>query len=385
MTAQPIAVAPDYTPTAPLVRLLGPMNLVGYATPTAAQERQTLALLAVNAGHHVSMEMFEEELWSERRRIRKPAQAIQTYVGHLRKHPVLRIETRRRGYVLLCDPDLVDATRFETLVGQARREYRAGLTSPAQDTLRAAFSLWTGRVLEDVERGPLLASWAAGITDKFRTARELGWDIALQGGRHRDVLDELRAAVWQDWTAEPLALRLMIALYRAGRRAEGIGGGPDCTGGAGRRAGARSRSRIGAVAAADPVGGPGTRTERRQGMSDEPETCVVWYVRYGTDLYEVFDDEESAAFWSVTTSDSGEASIYGVQFRDGRLIQIEDWAAFDAEFRRRLDDERKRSSLAPAARRPTRTGLNPFNGRSVEVDAEEPDWVGITQETPNAE
>jgi DNA-binding SARP family transcriptional activator len=221
MTALPITVAPDYALGAPSVRLFGTMEFTFGKTPTATKQRQLLALLASRAGQQVTMRTLIEELWPGLE-IRKPRASVETYVRWLRKsfgHET--IPRRPMGYTFAVDPMMVDAHRFGAYVDQAERESHGDVLA-AQDTLRAAMSLWRGPVLEDVERGPVLYRWAAGVEDKYRTAQALGWGIALRQGRHRDILDELRAALREDWTAEHVAQLLMTALYRSGRQVEAL-------------------------------------------------------------------------------------------------------------------------------------------------------------------
>jgi DNA-binding SARP family transcriptional activator len=222
MTAQPITVAPDYAPTAPLIRLLGPLEMAGGHPPTAPKPRQVLALLASQPGQRVSMAAFAEELWADTG-IRKPNQSVETYIYRIKQdHGCLPVEHRPQGYILNVNPMDVDALRFVSFADQAAREVVAGRLVAAQDTLRAAFSLWRGSVLEDVARGPLLSRWAAGIVDRHRTARLLGFEIDLRLGRHREVLDGLRHELRADWTREDIAQTLMTALCRSQRRVEAL-------------------------------------------------------------------------------------------------------------------------------------------------------------------
>jgi SARP family transcriptional regulator, regulator of embCAB operon len=222
MTAQPITVAPDYAPTAPLIRLLGPLEIAGWRVPTATKPRQLLAVLASRPGQQVTVETLIDELWLDPSRIKKPRLSVETYVYHLRRDNQVEVARMPRGYALLIDPMQVDAVRFETFVQAAKRDFASGNFLAAEDALLAAKSLWRGPALGDVEHGPVLYRWAAGIEDRYRAAREAGWEIALRLGRHRDILDELRAALREDWTAEHVAQLLMTALYRSGRQVEAL-------------------------------------------------------------------------------------------------------------------------------------------------------------------
>jgi hypothetical protein len=60
------------------------------------------------------------------------------------------IQARAPGYLLLVEPDGVDATRFGQLAAAGRQALRAGEAEAAADTLDAALSLWRGSALADV-------------------------------------------------------------------------------------------------------------------------------------------------------------------------------------------------------------------------------------------
>lgn len=109
-------------------------------------------------------------------------------------------------------------------------------------------------------------------------------------------------------------------------------------------------------------------------MSDEELTCAVWYVgRYGVDFDTCTDEAEAASVAAGLHNGDEAATILGVQFADGRLVKAEEWQAFA--------DARKRSAAmwAEAAARPqpaTRTIRDPFTGEALEVEVDEPDWLG---------
>lgn len=215
--AQPL-LAPTDSPT---VHLLGPLGVTGCPAPTAKMQRQVLALLAIHAGHLTPTTKFVEELWGEPSRCSKGS--IETYVMYLRQligRDVILYS--RGGYTLDIPSSQVDANRFDGYVSQAEREYRMGAYAACNDVLRAAMSLWVGEPLADVEQGPVLTQFVGRMNDRHHTARLLVIDVALATGRHRDVLDPLRALLREDWCGEDVARRLMVALYRSQRRVEAL-------------------------------------------------------------------------------------------------------------------------------------------------------------------
>lgn len=223
MTSQPIALAPTLEPvdTPILVGLLGPMHVLGGPGPTARMMRRVLAVLALRAGEQVTVNELSWELWAGKFP-RAALQSIQTYVMFLRRIPGLAFDTTPRGYRLVAEPFEIDALRFGIYANQARTEVQEGALLAAQDTLRAAFSLLRGPVLGEVDCGPLLTSLAAGVEDSRRDALDLRYEIDLRRGRHREIVNELWAAVRADPAREDTAAKLMVALYRSNRRAEAL-------------------------------------------------------------------------------------------------------------------------------------------------------------------
>lgn len=224
MATLPITLAPSSEPVDKpiLVGVLGPLHVMGGPGPSARMRRQVLALLALRAGEQVSIDEFCWEMWAGRPP-RAALQSVQTYVMFLRRIPGLegRVETGRCGYRLVADPFEVDALRFGVFVAQAQGESE---THPlaAQDTLRAAFSLWRGAVLGEVDCGPVLAGERARIEDCRRTAIDLRFAVDLRAGRHREIVVALSAAVRGNPAREDTAAMLMLALYRSNRRADAL-------------------------------------------------------------------------------------------------------------------------------------------------------------------
>lgn len=108
------------------------------------------------------------------------------------------------------------------------------------------------------------------------------------------------------------------------------------------------------------------------------EQCAVWYFRYYQIYYEVCDSEREAANYAVGLVEWENGSPQCVQFPDGRVLSMGDWPAYAEAERRMLEAEKERAArLASAPPRPTRKVKAPFgDGRQVEVDADDPAWLG---------
>jgi DNA-binding SARP family transcriptional activator len=93
------------------------------------KQRAVLAVLLIHANQVDSLDRLIDLPWDEEVAARA-AGALQAYISNLRKalepdrpdrQPPQILVTRAPGYVLLVDPDQLDATRFETLAESARQ------------------------------------------------------------------------------------------------------------------------------------------------------------------------------------------------------------------------------------------------------------------------
>lgn len=222
-----------------LLGLLGPLLLVRAGrpiTPSAPKLRLVLSLLAVQANAVTRVDQLVEELWGES----PPPSAlttVQTYIYQLRKllklddQPVGDGDPTRPallshpgGYILQL-PDLadVDANLFEDLVRRGRTELLGARPKAAAQTFRDALTLWRGNVLEGVTTGPVLYAHATRLEELRRTVLTLRIEADLQLGRHHEIIGELNSMVAAEPTREDISAKLMIALYRSGRRADALG------------------------------------------------------------------------------------------------------------------------------------------------------------------
>jgi DNA-binding SARP family transcriptional activator/DNA-binding transcriptional ArsR family regulator len=224
------------------VGLLGPLTLrrgSALITPSAPKLRQVLSLLVLQANSVTRVDQLVEELWEES----PPPSAlttVQTYIYQLRK--LLKLADRLSpaigrgrpddapvllshpgGYILqpraLTD---IDTFLFEQLAERGRTELLAGQVSTAADTLRLALGLWRGGVLEGVSTGPLLYAQVARLEERRRTVLGLRIDADLRLGRHQEITGELASLVSAEPTREDFSAKLMLALYRCGRRADAL-------------------------------------------------------------------------------------------------------------------------------------------------------------------
>ncbi|MFL6122740.1 BTAD domain-containing putative transcriptional regulator [Actinophytocola sp.] len=220
-----------------MLGLLGPLLLLRagrHITPSAPKLRLVLSLLAVQANSVTRVDQLVEELWGES----PPPSAlttVQTYIYQLRK--LLKLDdappaddparpallSHPGGYILQL-PDLsdVDANLFEQLSRRGRAELLGAHAEAAAETFRDALALWRGNVLEGVPTGPVLYAHATRLEELRRSIVTLRIEADLQLGRHHELIGELGSMVASEPTREDICAKLMVALYRSGRRVDAL-------------------------------------------------------------------------------------------------------------------------------------------------------------------
>jgi DNA-binding SARP family transcriptional activator len=193
-------------------RVLGPLQVVrdGDEVPVnAAKQRVLLAVLALRAGQLVAVDELVDRLWGAS----PPAGArntLRAYVMRLRKalgDPTV-IETMLDGYRLV--GGTTDVQRFDALVADGRS--RADLA-----VLDEALALWRGDPAEG-----LLPTEAQTLADRRLDAVTTRCGLAIELGRHEEVIDDLSELVGRHPLREDLWVLLIRAQHRAGRTDEAL-------------------------------------------------------------------------------------------------------------------------------------------------------------------
>ncbi|MFH8882331.1 BTAD domain-containing putative transcriptional regulator [Streptomyces californicus] len=206
------------------IGLLGTLQVVNdgvNVTPSAPKVRQVLALLALRANGTVPLHQLVEELWEER----PPSSAattLQTYIYQLRKLPGLNLETTPGGYRLSVPRDSLDSIRFAELADRGRRAMEDGRVTEAADLLHEALAVWRGPALSDLTPGPIVGIDALRLAEQRYEVLEERIDADLMLGRHHRLISELTALAADNPTREGLHAKLMLSLYRAGRRPDAL-------------------------------------------------------------------------------------------------------------------------------------------------------------------
>ncbi|MBE1485422.1 AfsR/SARP family transcriptional regulator [Plantactinospora soyae] len=185
-------------------------------------QRTVLGVLLVGAGEVVTVDRLVEALWTDRPPA-SYASNLQTYVSRLRDRlPGVVIEHRSDGYLLRVDTDDVDVLVFRREVAIGRAALAAGDPVTAAERFRRGLRQWRGRPLADLSvptLEPELARWElerVGAQEDCVDA-DLAADADLA-----PVLAELHRLVTEQPLRERPHGQLMVALCRAGRRAEAL-------------------------------------------------------------------------------------------------------------------------------------------------------------------
>jgi DNA-binding SARP family transcriptional activator len=214
----------------PLIWMLGPLHIGdpgASLTPTRRKERELLALLLVRVGTVVSSAEIIDSLWSTT----PPASAranVHSYVYDLRRllgratGDGVLLEHVRNGYRLTVPADGCDAAVFERCASTGRQALADGETASAAQHLARALALWRGPVLDGMDRPDWLAPVAARLEETHLAAFEDHVQARLALGWLGGLTAELADATTRYPLRERLWGHLMVALYRAGRKAEAL-------------------------------------------------------------------------------------------------------------------------------------------------------------------
>ncbi len=208
------------------LRILGPVQAVwaGRDVPLGGpKQRAVLALLLLDAGRTVPAGHLAEALWQGS----PPAGASKTlrsYVSRLRGllGPEVAVVARGGGYALMAGPDLVDAGRFERLIGAGQGALGLGEAAVAAGRFSEALALWRGRALADVADVEPLALEGARLEELRLVAVEGRAEASIALGLHGEVIGELERLVAEYPVRERLWRLLVLALYRAERQGDAL-------------------------------------------------------------------------------------------------------------------------------------------------------------------
>ncbi|MEV7564894.1 AfsR/SARP family transcriptional regulator [Streptomyces tanashiensis] len=210
-------------------RLLGSVALVTEDRDVAlgpAKRSSLLAMLLLRPNSAVNVGQLIDALWEEE----PPTHAKTVLQGHVSRLRALLAEhgaeaygvelaTQGSAYVLRMPESLVDAHRFEELVGLAGVQRRP---ADAVRMLREALSYWQGPALTGTVHSMPLEAAAGGLEEMRLASVEALAEAYGQLGEHGRAAAVLRTEAVAHPLRESLAAALMLALGRSGRQSDAI-------------------------------------------------------------------------------------------------------------------------------------------------------------------
>ncbi|QKV78317.1 BTAD domain-containing putative transcriptional regulator [Amycolatopsis sp. Hca4] len=182
------------------------------------RQRTLLAVLLLNAGRPVAVDVLVEALWPDG----PPKSAtsnLHTYLSRLRERiDGLRVEHGPLGYRLRAEPAELDLLGFRAAVAEGRR---AADPVTAAGHYRRALALWRGPVLAGLHV-PRLEADVARLESERLAVFEDCVDAELTAGRHGELTGELQAVLTEHPLRERPAAQLMVALHRAGQQGSAL-------------------------------------------------------------------------------------------------------------------------------------------------------------------
>jgi hypothetical protein len=101
--------------------------------------------------------------------------------------------------------------------------------------------------------------------------------------------------------------------------------------------------------------------------------CALWYVDHGSVKYQLYDTPVEAARAAVLGEEEDRFSVLGVQYDNGNVMDRRRWNLYDVIWNQRM----QATTHSRVVDRPTRPGHDPFLDRKIDVDAADPDWLGV--------
>lgn len=193
-----------------------------------AQKLQILlTILLIHCGQVVSTEQLTSEIWGHNVP-RRASAGVHVYVSQLRKllgaasgagSPIV---TRSPGYLLSVLPGDLDLHVFQSLAEQGRVHARAEQHEKAVECFDAALRLWRGPALSGLCDCPTISAFVTWLDESLLRCTELSIESNLHLGRHHDVIGTLYTLSTDHPLHEAFYRQLMLALYRAERRADAL-------------------------------------------------------------------------------------------------------------------------------------------------------------------
>jgi DNA-binding SARP family transcriptional activator len=194
---------------------------------SARKAEAVLVVLLIKSNQTVSIEQLVGEVW-QGHPPRRATASIHVYVSQLRKLFTAagleagRIVTRSPGYLLRVESGELDVHLFQERSARGRTLSRAGDYENAAAEFRSALGLWQWPVLGELGDSLLVSDYVAWLREVWLDCVESRLWADLELGRCREVISDLTTLIAEHPLHERFHEQLMLALHRAGRRADAL-------------------------------------------------------------------------------------------------------------------------------------------------------------------
>ncbi|MQA84804.1 MAG: tetratricopeptide repeat protein [Streptosporangiales bacterium] len=207
--------------------VLGPLAVERDGAPVALgppKQRLLLGVMLAQPDQVLSTDRLIDVLWGPQPP-RTAAKNLQVYVYHLRQAlgDESRIVYRAPGYAVVVRRGELDARRFAELAGRGHTAQAEGDLVTADTVLTQALACWRGEAFADFPDVEWLRGHATRLEEQRLAALEARIEVDLALGRHAELIGELAGLIAEHPLRERLRAAYMLALYRAGRRADALG------------------------------------------------------------------------------------------------------------------------------------------------------------------
>jgi DNA-binding SARP family transcriptional activator len=208
-------------------QVLGPLRVIDDGSTEfnirRPRERALLTVMLLHPGEVLNTAGLARMLWGDK----IPADsggALRTHIWSLRRllAPADRLSHVAGGYRLELRPGELDVEEFRRLAAQGKLALDSGSDRDAAVLLTKALQLWREPTLADVPATVAMRGPVRQLTDQRRAAHAALVTAKLALGQHSDLVAELEAETSAHPEDEWYWERLMLGLYRSGRRAEAL-------------------------------------------------------------------------------------------------------------------------------------------------------------------
>jgi WD40 repeat protein/DNA-binding SARP family transcriptional activator len=190
------------------------------------RQRRLLAMLLIHRNTVVSVDRLADAVFAG-----EPTDAARTtmrsYIARIRRvigddTDDVALVTQAPGYALRVAPEVVDAGRFEMLLGEATQRLAVGDPAAATVAARQALATWNGDAFAEFADEEWAQPEAQRLEELRLVANERLIEAELACGHAGEAIARLEQLTGAHPLRESFRSQLMLALYRSGRQVDAL-------------------------------------------------------------------------------------------------------------------------------------------------------------------